>query len=123
MGSRSFLPPAGRVQDGGLADGMPNLEQMVRRQRMLADFGEFALRSDSLDEVLTKACRLVGEALGTERAKILEIEHEGQSLLVRAGVGWKPDVVGRMRLEMSEHSSESFSINAGRPRCQSRHRQ
>ena len=82
----------------GPANGMPDLEQMVRRQRVLADFGEFALRCESLDEVLAEACRLVGEALGTERAKVLEIEHEGRTLLVRAGVGWKPGIVGRLRL-------------------------
>lgn len=94
---------------------MPDLEQMIRRQRVLADFGECALRSEDLDEVLAEACRLVGEALGTGRAKVLEIEHEGQMLLVRAGVGWKPDIVGALRLPMGERSSETFSIEAGRP--------
>jgi len=34
---------------------MPDVEQMVRRQRVLADFGGFALHSESLDEVLTEA--------------------------------------------------------------------
>ncbi len=57
----------------------------------------------------------MGEALGTERAKVLEIEPGGESLLVRAGVGWTPDVVGRMRLPMRERSSESYSIKAGKP--------
>jgi PAS domain S-box-containing protein len=94
---------------------MPDLQQMVMRQRVLADFGDFTLRSDSLDEVLAEACRLVGEALGTRRAKVLETEHEGQSLLVRAGIGWEPGIVGKLRLKMSEHSSETFSIKAGKP--------
>ena len=94
---------------------MPDVEAMVRRQRVLADFGEFALRSDDLDAILTEACRLVGEAMGTGRAKILEIQEDGRFLLVRAGIGWPPDIVGRVRLEMSERSSESFSIKAGKP--------
>src|SRR5215218_194556 len=97
----------------GPVNGMPDLERMVRRQRVLADFGEFALRSESLDEVLAEACRLVGEALGTGRAKVLEIEHGGRSLQVRAGVGWKHGIAGRLRLEMTEHSSETFSIKLG----------
>lgn len=42
---------------------MPDPERVIRRQRALADFGEFALRNENLDEVLTEACRLVGEAL------------------------------------------------------------
>ncbi|WP_376093980.1 PAS domain S-box protein [Roseomonas sp. CCTCC AB2023176] len=94
---------------------MPDVERMVRRQRALAGFGEFALRSDNLDEILTEACRLVGEALETNHAKILEIQDDGRSLLVRAGVGWSSDVVGRVRLEMTERSSETFSIASGKP--------
>ena len=94
---------------------MLNVKQMVRRQKVLGEFGDLALRSDSLDEVLTEACRLVGEALGIRRAKILEIEQESQSLLVKAGVGWRPDIVGKMRLRMDERSSETFSIKAGKP--------
>jgi PAS domain S-box-containing protein len=88
---------------------------MILRQKVLADFGEFALRSDDLDAVLTEACRLVGGALGTGRAKILEIQENGQCLFVRAGVGWEPDVVGRVRLPMSERSSETYSIMEGKP--------
>ncbi|MFD1109043.1 PAS domain S-box protein [Pseudoroseomonas ludipueritiae] len=82
---------------------------------MLADFGEFALRSDDLDAVLTQACHLVAAALGTGRAKVLEIESKGQTLFVRAGVGWSKDVVGRVRLPLGDHSSETYSIKAGEP--------
>ena len=91
------------------------LESMIRRQRVLADFGDFALQSEDLDAVLTEACRLVAEALGTGRAKVLEIEPGGESLFVRAGVGWASDVVGRMHVPMGETSSESYSIRAGEP--------
>jgi len=71
---------------------LPDLDQMVRRQRILADFGDFALESEDLDEVLMEACRLVGDALGTDLAKVLEIEgRDGTRVLfARAGVGWPP---------------------------------
>ncbi|MGY2052253.1 LuxR C-terminal-related transcriptional regulator [Methylobacterium sp. JK268] len=94
---------------------MPSQEQMMKRQQVLADFGEFVLRSENLDEVLAEACRLVAEACGITRAKILEIQEDRQSLLVRAGVGWEPGIVGRLRLPMSERSSETFAITEGRP--------
>ena len=48
---------------------MPDREQMVKRQKVLADFGKFALRNEALDEILTEACRLVGEALGKDFAQ------------------------------------------------------
>jgi PAS domain S-box-containing protein len=87
----------------------------MQRQQVLADFGEFALRSQDLNKILNEACRLVGEALGTGRAKILEIQHEGRSLLVRAGAGWDPGIVGNLRIPMEENSSETFAIAAGEP--------
>jgi PAS domain S-box-containing protein len=94
---------------------MPDFARMVKRQQVLADFGELALRSQDLDKILMEACRLVGEALGTGRSKVLEILHAERQLLVRAGVGWDPGIVGHMRLPMEEHSSETFAIEAGEP--------
>ncbi len=82
---------------------------------MLAELGEFALRNDDLGTVLTEACRLVAGTLGTPFAEVLEIDHARQELLVRAGVGWRPGIVGRTRLPMGETSSETYSIKAGKP--------
>ncbi|KAB0682056.1 sensor histidine kinase [Aureimonas leprariae] len=88
---------------------------LVDRQKVLADFGELVLRSDNLQEILDEACRLVAEALGTDLAKILEIEPGRGTALVRAGHGWSDGIVGRMRITMSERSSESFALEAGIP--------
>ena len=88
---------------------------MKSRQRALADFGEFALRSDSLEEVLSEACRQVSTALDTDLAKVLEIEEDGAAALVRAGVGWKPGIVGEERLPFSERSSETYSLKVRAP--------
>jgi PAS domain S-box-containing protein len=94
---------------------MPDFAKMMKRQQVLADFGEFALRSQDLDKILAEATRLVGDALGTGRSKILEIQNKERSLLVRAGVGWDPGIVGQLRMPMEEHSSETFAIEAGEP--------
>lgn len=94
---------------------MPEHDQMVKRQKVLADFGDFALQSGDLEEILQRACELIGEALGTDLAKILEVDSERQELLVRAGIGWSPGIVGRKRLPMSELSSETYSIAKGKP--------
>ncbi|WP_175558883.1 PAS domain S-box protein [Paracoccus chinensis] len=91
------------------------LDTMLKRQKVLADFADFALQSDDLDEVLQEACRLVAAAMGTERAKVLEIEDDGDSLFLRAGIGWAPGDVGHLRLSMQDHSSESFAIRAREP--------
>ncbi|PXA99142.1 histidine kinase [Nostoc sp. 3335mG] len=94
---------------------MADRDDMIRRQQVLADFGDLAIRSDDLDAVLSEACRLVADALGTNRAKVLEILPGEHELLVRAGVGWDAGVVGRVRLQMGERSSETYAIKAGEP--------
>ncbi|WP_207388330.1 hypothetical protein [Lichenihabitans psoromatis] len=63
---------------------------ILRQQTTLARFGELALRSDDLDDILTEACRLAAEVLDTEMAKVVELQADGRTLLVRAGVGWGP---------------------------------
>lgn len=84
---------------------------LLRQQRdVLAKFGELALRSDDLDEILTEACRLVGEALGTDLAKVMELQEDGITLLVRAGVGWKPGVVGEVTVRAEKDSSEGHAL-------------
>ena len=77
---------------------------VLRQQTILARFGELALRSENLDEILTEACRLVGDALGTDLAKVMELQPGGETLLVRAGVGWKPGVVGEVTVEVADTS-------------------
>jgi signal transduction histidine kinase/CheY-like chemotaxis protein len=88
---------------------------LLRQQTILARFGELALRSDDLDEILTEACRLVGEALGTDLAKIVELREDGHTLLVRAGVGWKPGVVGKVTIEAADNTSEALALKTGEP--------
>ena len=88
---------------------------LLRQQTILAKFGELALKSDDLDGILTEACRLVGEALGTDLAKIVELQADGHTLLVRAGVGWKPGVVGKVTIEAEEDTSEGMALKTGEP--------
>ncbi len=59
--------------------------ELLEQQTTLARFGELALKSDDLDEILNEACRLVGRALRTNRAKLLELQEDRRTLLVRAG--------------------------------------
>ena len=94
---------------------MADHAQLLARQKALADFGEFALRSDDLDDVLHEACKIVAGTLATDFAKVLEIEPDSQELLVRAGVGWRPGIVGRQRIPMGVRSSEAYSIEIAAP--------
>src|ERR1700691_4957059 len=89
--------------------------ELLRQQTALARFGELALRSDDLDEILTEACRLAGEALGTELAKVVELQDDGKTLVVRAGVGWKPGVIGVATITAEADTSEGHALRTGEP--------
>ena len=89
--------------------------ERLRQQAALAQFGELALRSEELDEILTEACRMVGEALGTDLAKVMELLQDGETLVVRAGVGWKPGVVGEVTTKASDNTSEGHALKTGKP--------
>ena len=114
--------PTGQSVPGGRVPGLflndpeeGDHSASLRRQTALAKFGELALRSEDLDEILTEACRLVGHALGTDLAKVMELQADGTSLLVRAGVGWAPGVVGEATLEVTDDSSEGHALKTGEP--------
>jgi len=89
--------------------------RQLRQQTALAQFGELALHSDDLDEILTEACRLVGEALGTDFAKVVELQPDGNTLLVRAGVGWTEGVVGVATIQATDDTSEGYALKTGEP--------
>lgn len=93
---------------------MADIHDLLSRQRTLADFGEFALRSDRLDDVLREACRLVAAAMGTRSATVLEIEKDG-SLLVRARVGRAENLAGTTRPPSPGAPSEADAIARQRP--------
>lgn len=92
-----------------------DMDAVLRQQDVLAKLGELALKSDDLDEILTEACRLVGHGLGTDLAKVMELQEEGTSLRVRAGVGWKPGIVGVVTLDALGNSSEGYALKTGEP--------
>ncbi len=96
----------GDTENGGYVE-------LLRQQTALARFGELALRSDDLAEILTEACRLAGEALGTDLAKVVELQADGKTLVVRAGVGWKPGVVGVATITAEHDTSEGHALRTG----------
>ncbi|NKC30110.1 ATP-binding protein [Falsiroseomonas selenitidurans] len=86
---------------------------LLRQQEALARFGELALRSDSIDEILAEAARLVRDALRADFAKVMELQPDGRTLLVRAGVGWPEGVVGQVRVQAEIGSSEGYALRTG----------
>src|SRR5215204_70582 len=97
-----------------MASTQDNTSQgLLDQQRALAAFGEVALGADDLTALLTEACRLVGQALNTDLAKVVELTADGQTMLVRAGVGWKPGVVNEVLVSATESTPEGLTLKDG----------
>ena len=92
-----------------------NTDKAFTQQATLAQFGEFALKSDDLNAILHQACHHVGSALNTHLAKVMELQADGLTLLVRAGVGSKPGIVGKAKVGTGERTAERHSLLTAEP--------
>ena len=90
-------------------------DELLRRQKVLSEFGEFVLDASDLQSVLDESCRLVAEALDADLAKILQIERGANTALIRAGVGWNDGIVGQKRIDLGDRSSEAYAVETSQP--------
>lgn len=90
-------------------------KRQFKREIGFAQFGELSLKSEDLDQILTEACRLAGEVLGTDLAKVVQLQEDGKTMLVRAGVGWKPNVVGVASILAADDTPEGHCLRTGEP--------
>jgi two-component sensor histidine kinase len=90
-------------------------ERLRRQQRALAEFGLRAFRSHDLDATLHEACVLVGEGLEAKLTKVLELLPGSREFLIRAGINWKPGVVGVVRLGADSASPAGYALERDEP--------
>ena len=98
-----------------MSDQHPDLTYRLRQQAILSEFGVEALRGDDVDGLLQRATELCAEGMGAEFCKALEHLPDEDTLLVRAGVGWGPNVVGMARIGADLASPAGFALKTGRP--------
>jgi two-component sensor histidine kinase len=91
------------------------LHHRVRQQEILAELGVGALQGPGFDQLLDDTARLTAEGLRTEFCKVLEYIPAENHLLVRAGVGWEPGVVGVVSIGADLASPAGFALKTGRP--------
>jgi two-component sensor histidine kinase len=93
----------------------PELQRLRRQLAALSRFGGHALRTENLDALLQEATELVSQALEVELVKVLELLPGGETMLVRAGVNWRPGVVGHTTFSAHEHSPGGYALQKGEP--------
>jgi two-component sensor histidine kinase len=72
------------------------LARLRRYAEILCDFGRMAPESSGIDRLLQLACVQAARGVGIRHTKLMRHRPETGDLLIVAGVGWKPGVVGRV---------------------------
>ena len=91
------------------------MRQRIRQQELLAELGVFALQRPGFTDLLDNTARLAAEGLGAEFCKVLEYLPAENRLLVRAGVGWHPGVIGHASVGADLASPAGFALQTGKP--------
>jgi signal transduction histidine kinase/ActR/RegA family two-component response regulator len=76
----------------------------ARALQTVADLGARALSSTAVGDLLESGMRLAREVTQAGHAAFFERSPGGDALLMRAGVGWRPGVIGRVSLSTGQGS-------------------
>ena len=87
----------------------------IRQQEILAELGVTVLKSPPFTELLNEAVRLSAEGLEAEFCKVLEYIPSENRLLMRAGIGWHPGLVGTASVGTDLASPSGFALRTGKP--------
>lgn len=99
------------VTEGKAAE--EQLAVRARQQAVVSAIGQAALAGTDVQDLMERAVLEVADILGVENVSVLELAPERDELLVRAGIGWRSGVVGRV-IPLGDHGSPaSLSITTG----------
>lgn len=85
------------------------------QQAAVAELGHRALSELDLDALLAAAARAVADSLGDDYTEVAELIPGGDELRLRAGVGWKPGLVGSARVPAGRRSHAGYTLLVGQP--------
>ena len=91
------------------------LAQRIRQQEILSELGVLSLQHTSFEELLDKTAQLVAEGLQADYCKVMQHLPDEKRLLVRAGVGWPPGIVGQASVGSDLASPAGFALRTGKP--------
>lgn len=91
------------------------LKTRARQQRVVAQLGQQALAGTDLSLLMNEAVALVAQTLQVEYCKVLELLPEVGALLLRAGIGWQPGLVGYATVGADANSQAGYTLQVGKP--------
>jgi two-component sensor histidine kinase len=91
------------------------IQRLREYHQVLGSFTRVASEAIPLDRLLHHAAAQAARVTQIKRAKVMRYRPEAGDLLVEAGVGWKPGVVGQATLGIDDRSPPGRSIQTAGP--------
>jgi len=92
-----------------------SLQARIKQQSMIAALGQLALSADNLNWLLNKVVCAITETLDVDACKILELLPDGETLLLKAGAGCLPELVGQSLTNTNEDSQSGYTLRCEHP--------
>ncbi len=90
------------------------LETRCLQQAAVAELGREALAGPDVLPLLDEACQMATRTLGADLGAIFSVLPGGAGLLLRAGVGWRAEEVGRATVPPGRASQAGYAVLHGR---------
>ena len=87
----------------------------AQQQAVVAALGQFAMVSQDFSALLNQALQLVSQTLEVQIAHALELQPDGETLIFRAGLGWRAGRLGTNIIEARGRSQAAFVLGNGDP--------
>ncbi len=91
------------------------LRQRAAQQATVSEIGQRALSEVALTPLLNEAVVMVSETLAIDLVTVLELQLDDTTMLMRAGAGWEPGVIGNTSVPFNEASQAAMAIRAEAP--------
>lgn len=87
-------------------------ERQALQHQLLARFGQFALESPPLPEVVAEAVEVVRLGLGADLCRVLETTEDDRTLIHVAGCGWSEDSLQSREFDAVLETEDRFVLGA-----------
>lgn len=103
------------MDDREVSASAESLRRFRTYHHLVLDFAKGALSPVPVPTLLERACECAAEGTGVERTKVLRYREEADDLLIIAGIGWKPGIVGQRSLPSDMRSPPGLTYRANTP--------
>jgi PAS domain S-box-containing protein len=87
----------------------------ARQQQAVAELGARALSGADLQSLFDETVAAVSRTLQAEFATFLELQSDGREFVLKAGYGWRPELIGEVRIPANSQFLGGYALASDKP--------